>query len=88
MNTRHFYIVLTILVAVPAIAFAGWFGDERPPVNGKPLSEIIKLVEEAGHKAIIEVEFEDGVYGIEALDAQNNEIELKVDPVSGKVSTK
>ena len=76
MNTRHFYIVLTILVAVPAIAFAGWFGDERPPVNGKPLSEIIK------------VEFEDSVYEIEALDAQDNEIELKVDPVSGKVSTK
>ena len=88
MNTCHFYIVPTILVAVPAIAFAGWFGDERPPVNRKPLSEIIKLVEEAGHKAIIEVEFEDGGYGIEALDAQNNEIELKVDPVSGKVSSK
>jgi uncharacterized membrane protein YkoI len=34
------------------------------------------------------VEFEDGVYEIEALDAQDNEIELKVDPVSGKVSTK
>ena len=88
MNTRHFYIVLTILVAVPAIAFAGWFGDERPPVNGKPLSEIIKLVEEAGHKTIVELEFEDGVYEIEALDAQGKEVKLKVDPVSGKVNVK
>ncbi|WP_419197872.1 PepSY domain-containing protein [Pseudomonas aeruginosa] len=59
-----------------------------PPANAKPLSEIIKGVEEAGHKTIVELEFEDGVYEIEALDAQGKEVKLKVDPVSGKVNVK
>ena len=36
----------------------------------------------------IELEFEDGVYEIEALDAQGKEVKLKVDPVSGKVNVK
>ncbi|WVA00241.1 PepSY domain-containing protein [Pseudomonas aeruginosa] len=52
------------------------------------MSEIIKGVEEAGHKTIVELEFEDGVYEIEALDAQGKEVKLKVDPVSGKVNVK
>ena len=88
MKTRHALIALTVLITVPAVALAGWFGDERPPANAKPLSEIIKGVEEAGHKTIVELEFEDGVYEIEALDAQGKEVKLKVDPVSGKVNVK
>ena len=88
MKTRHALIALTVLITMPAGALAGWFGDERPPANAKPLSEIIKGVEEAGHKTIVELEFEDGVYEIEALDAQGKEVKLKVDPVSGKVNVK
>lgn len=88
LKTRHSLAALAALIAAPAIALAGWFGDERPPANARPLSEIIKLVEEAGHKTIVELEFEGGVYEIEALDAQGKEVEIEVDPVSGKVSVK
>lgn len=88
MKSRNVSTLIATLVAIPAVALAGWFGDERPPANAKPLSEIIKGVEAAGHKTIVELEFEDGVYEIEALDAQGKEVKLKVDPASGKVNVK
>ena len=31
MKTRHALIALTVLITMPAVALAGWFGDERPP---------------------------------------------------------
>jgi hypothetical protein len=86
-NTRTLSAI-AVLLALPAIVQAGWFGDDQPPANGQPLSALVKLVEEAGYKTILEIEFEDGVYEVEALDAKGKEIELKVDPVSGKISVK
>ena len=88
MKMRKISATIATLLAIPAVALAGWFGDERPPANAKPLSEIIKGVEAAGHKTIVELEFEDGVYEIEAIDAQGKEVKLKVYPVSGKVNVK
>lgn len=79
-------IAIATLIALPTLAQASWFGDERPPADAKPLSELIRQVEAAGHKTIVEVEFEDGVYEIETIDANGKEKEIKVDPVSGKVT--
>lgn len=64
--------------------------QRRPsaPANAQPLSTLLKQVEDAGYKIIVEVEFEDGVYQVEALDAQGKEIRLQVDPMSGKVAAK
>jgi hypothetical protein len=69
----------------PVAAQAGWFSDELPPANAKALSEIIKTVEDKGFKTISDVEFEDGVWKIEAYQADGKEIELKVDPISGEI---
>lgn len=88
MKMHKISATIATLLAIPAVALAGWFGHDRPPANARPLSEIIKGVEEAGYKTIVELEFEDGVYEIETLDAQGKEVKLKVDPVSGKVSVK
>lgn len=88
MKTRFSLVVLTALVAVPGVVLAGWFSDERPSANAKPLSALIKQVEDAGYKSITEVEFDDGIYAVEALDANGKEVDLTVDPVSGKVAVK
>ncbi len=88
MKRNHYRLALTALVAVPAVALAGWFGHEQPPANAQPLSALIKGVEDTGYRTILEIEFEDGAYEIEALDAKGKEVELRVDPVNGKVSVR
>lgn len=78
-------VAIATLIALPALTQAGWFGDEQPPANAQPLSALIKNVEDAGYQTIIEVEFEDGVYEIESINANGKEIKIEVDPISGKV---
>lgn len=85
----------TILgIAIPVIAlvfastaYASWFRDELPPSNAKPLSVIIKSVEDRGYKVISEVEFEDGKWEVEAHQANGKEIELQVDPITGQMTS-
>lgn len=85
-------LIALSLVALsgPAMAQTGWFGswfrDELPPPNARPLSEIIRTLEESGYRQITEVEFERGKWEIEARDAGGEERELHVDPVSGAVT--
>ena len=40
--------------------------SDAPPPNAKPLSAIIKQLEDAGYAVTGEVEFDDGVYEVEA----------------------
>jgi len=78
------FLVLAMTGAAGA-AQAGWFSDDSPPANAKPLSEIIKSVEDKGYKTITELEFDDGVWEIEAHQPDGKEVHLKVDPVSGAI---
>ena len=76
-------IVLSSLFATAA--FAGWFDEEAPPADAKPLSAIIKALEEQGYRTITAVEFEDGRWEVEVKGPTGQEMELQVDPVSGAV---
>ena len=78
-----------LMLGVTAVgARASWFSDETPPANARPLSAIIKAVEDKGYKTITEVEFEDGKWEIEVHQAGGKEVEIHVDPVSGQISDK
>jgi hypothetical protein len=79
--------VLLIVVSAGAanVARAGWFADELPPANAKPLSEIIKAVEDKGYKTITVVEFDDGVWKIEVHRPDGNEVHIDVDPANGTI---
>lgn len=44
-----------------------------------------KAVEDKGLKTITEVDFDDGVWKIEAHQTDGKEITLKVDPVTGEI---
>jgi hypothetical protein len=70
----------------PVSVRAGWFSYDTPPANAKPLSTIIKAVEDQGCKAVTDVGFEDGKWSIEALQADGNQVELSADPITGQVS--
>ena len=80
-------LVLACAIASVAAgaARADWFSDELPPANAKPLSEIIKAVEDKGYKVISEVEFDDGVWMVEAHQPDGKEVHVKVDPMSGAI---
>ena len=84
---RKFAILTTIvaLAGAAGVAQAGWFSDELPPANSKSLSEIIKAVEDKGFKTITEVDFDDGVWNIEAHQADGKEVRLKADPITGEI---
>lgn len=89
MRMRSSFAIATCLVATSAIvARADWFRDETPPANAKPLSTIIKTVEDRGFGTITEVEFEDGKWEIEVHQAGGKEIEIHVDAVSGQIAGK
>jgi hypothetical protein len=89
---RFKYLVMAVavsaLAATTLTARADWFKDETPPANAKPLSAILKTVEDRGYKTITEVEFEDGKWEIEVHQAGGKEIEIHVDAMSGQISEK
>ena len=76
-------LLIVSLASAANMARAGWFSDELPPANAKPLSEIIKAVEDKGYKTITDVEFDDDAWKIEVHQPDSNEIHIEVDPVSG-----
>ena len=78
------FLVLAMTGAAGAVQ-AGWFFDESLPANAKPLSEIIKSVEDKGYKTITELEFDDGVWKVELHQPDGKEVRIKVDPVSGAI---
>jgi hypothetical protein len=90
MRFKYLAIALATsgLAATTLTARADWFRDETPPANAKPLSAILKIVEDRGYKTITEVEFEDGKWEIEIHQAGGKEIEIHVDPLSGQISEK
>jgi uncharacterized membrane protein YkoI len=76
-------------LAIPGLAAqANWFRDETPPQNAKPLSAIIKAVEDRNYGTITEVEFDDGKWEIEVHQAGGKEMVVRVDAVSGQITRK
>ncbi|MEA2814748.1 MAG: hypothetical protein QOI93_2445 [Rhodospirillaceae bacterium] len=85
MRTLKMTFLVLAMTGAAGAAQAGWFSDESPPANAKPLSEIIKSVEDKGYKTITELEFDDGVWKVEVHQPDGKEIHIKVDPVSGAI---
>ena len=85
MRTLKMTFLVLAMTGAAGAAHAGWFSDESPPANAKPLSEIIKSVEDKGYKTITELEFDDGVWQVEVHQPDGKEVHIKVDPVSGAI---
>ena len=86
MQKRYVLVIAGVLVLASGVAVAGWFTkEEMPPANAKPLSVVIKSLEDQGYKNIEEVEFSGGVWEIEVHQADGKEIEFHVDPVTAQI---
>ena len=86
MQKRTILIAAGALVLAGSAALAGWFSpEEMPPANAKPLSVVIKSLEDQGLGNIEEVEFSEGVWEIEVHQAGGKEVELHVDPLTAQI---
>lgn len=81
-----FVLPLAVLLAMVSLsACARRFSDETPPANAKPLSEIIKSLEDQGYTSVGRIKFDDNAWVIEVHQAGGREVELLVNPVSGQI---
>lgn len=77
-------LALALLLAVSALSQPALAAP--PPSNAKPLSEIIRSLEESGDVAYfeeIEWDRDDGYWEIEYHRRDGSKVELKIDAVTG-----
>jgi hypothetical protein len=81
---RAKFLTLPVLAAV---SYAGVAVASSPPTNALALSEIIGLVEsQVSFKYIDEVNWDnDGYWEVEYIDNNGRKVEIKIDPVTGKL---
>lgn len=77
-------VTLSCILFILAFASIQTMAAERPPVNAKPLSDIIKRLENQGYAPVIEVSLDDGVWEVEAYK-DNVLRELLVHPATGEI---
>lgn len=73
-------IGICVLVAASAVVFAG----EYPPPDARPLSEIVRSLEDADIGLITSIEFDDGAWEIETR-RDGRWMEVHVDPETGEI---
>lgn len=87
-SNYRFALAACAFAASTLVARADWFKDEQPPANAKPLSTVIKNLEDKGMKTITEVSFDDGKWKIEVHQAGGKETTVRVDAMSGQIVAK
>jgi Peptidase propeptide and YPEB domain len=88
MRTSTFLVPTALLAAVSLSACAGRFSEESPPANAKPLSEIVKSLEDQGYKDVERIKFDDKAWVVDARQPGGKEIDLHVNPVTGQIIKK
>ena len=85
MRTAFVPPLAVLLAMVSLSACARRLSEETPPANAKPLSEIIKSLEDQGYKNIGRIKFDENAWVIEVHQAGGKEVELLVNPMSGQI---
>jgi len=67
-----------------SISFLALADDDVPPADSLKLSEVVLKLEQQGLHPIVDIEFDDGVWEVDAYRGQDKR-ELKVDPRTGKI---
>jgi hypothetical protein len=84
MKTELASLVLAIIIGVATLSSFAACGGERPPADAKPLSDVVKALEDQGYSTVTEVNIDNGVWEVEAYK-DGQERELRVDPVTAKI---
>lgn len=82
MNRR----LATLMVAASVLTSGTAWASSRPPSGALPLSSVLLKLEQAGFSPVVEVEFDDGLWEIEAFK-DNRKRRLKVDPMNGQITS-
>jgi hypothetical protein len=88
MRTSNFLGPAALLAAVSLSACASRFSEETPPANAKPLSEIVKSLEDQGYKDVKRIKFDDNAWLVDVRQPGGKEIDLRINPVSGQIIKK
>ncbi len=72
------------VAALAAFAAQTVLARDVPPSDAKPLSEIVSGLEGKGYKPVVEIDFDDGRWEVEAYKDRTR-YELRVDPRSGDI---
>ncbi|HEX7045758.1 MAG TPA: PepSY domain-containing protein [Burkholderiales bacterium] len=72
---------LILALAIPVVVSAA---EGRPPKDALPLSAILEKLEQQGYAPVVDVDFDDGQWEMEAY-RDGRKRELKVDAATGKV---
>jgi hypothetical protein len=90
LKHREFPVMKLALALAALFVAAATFAQPAmagpPPSNAKPLSEIIKSLEDSGNVTYFdEVEWDDdGYWEVQYYRPDGSKVEIKVDPVSGE----
>ena len=85
MRTLDVPVPLALLAVVSLSSCAHRYSEEAPPSNAKPLSEIVRSLEDQGYNDVERIKFDDNVWVIDVHRAGGKKIKLHVNPVSGQV---
>jgi hypothetical protein len=77
---------LIAVVSLSGLLGASPFALAAPPSDARPLSQIIKVLEDSGNVAYFdEIEWDnDGYWEIEYRRPDGSSVKVKIDPVSGQ----
>ncbi|HEY8554026.1 MAG TPA: PepSY domain-containing protein [Burkholderiales bacterium] len=80
----RFGITCSALILALAIPPAAGAAGGRPPKDAPPLSSILQQLEQQGYAPIVDVDYDNGQWEMEAY-RDGRKREIKVDAMSGKV---
>jgi hypothetical protein len=78
-----------LLIVFSAFITIGLFqlsAGERPPENAKPLSEIVKTIEDQGYLPVTDISMDDRKWEVEAYK-NGKARDLRVDPITARINS-
>lgn len=73
------------LAAVAALATGVAVAQTGDRTGGLSAADVVQRVEQAGYTDVRDVEFDDGLWDVEATSADGRRVELHIDPASGEI---
>lgn len=73
---------LTLAIALAVVAGTSF---AQNPAGNLTTTDVIQLVERAGYTHVRDVEFDDGLWDVEATTADGRSVDLKIDPDNGEI---
>ena len=78
-------IAAAALVIMLAVSPASASNHDRPGPNDISMDQAREIATKEGYSKIRAVEFDDGQWEVDAVDANGREVEIEIDAASGKV---